>query len=103
MRDKTEDKYYIPQDTDVGTTVSDVVVCASRVVFEKNGFVIFYCDGFSVKGNFQGNVVPGLNYKVSGTVGLYGKVLQISARSDASYLHPRGHGASTFRKHGPSV
>lgn len=81
MNDKTDDKYYIPNDNDVGTVVSDVLVCASKVVFEKNGFVIFYCGNFSVKGNFRGSVVPGLNYKVSGTVGLYGRVLQITASS----------------------
>ena len=76
---KTE---YVPNVTDVGTNVSDVVVCATRVVFEKNGFVIFYCNGnFSVKGNFSGNIVPGLNYKVSGLVGTYGRIYQISADS----------------------
>ena len=55
---------------------------ASKVVFEKNGFYIFICKGnFSVKGNFAGSIVPGLNYKITGTVGQYGKMLQITASS----------------------
>lgn len=72
-------KLYIPEEQDVGTSVSDVIVLPTKVVFEKNGFVIFYCGSFSVKGNFAGSIVPGLRYKVSGVVGLYGRVLQITA------------------------
>ena len=71
MKDLKDAKYYIPQDTDVGTIVSDVVVCASKLVFEKNGFVIFYCGSFSVKGTFRGNIVPGLSYKITGMVGSF--------------------------------
>ncbi len=78
MKDEKDNKF-IPQADDVGTIVSDVIVCASKVVFEKNGFVIFYCGTFSVKGNFAGSIVPGLNYKVSGEIGLYGRVVQITA------------------------
>ena len=78
MKDAKDNKF-IPQIDDVGTIVSDVIVCASKVVFEKNGFVIFYCGSFSVKGNFAGNIVPGLNYKISGEIGLYGRVVQITA------------------------
>ena len=72
-------KLYIPEEQDVGTVVSDVIVMPTKVVFEKNGFVIFYCGSYSVKGNFAGSIVPGLRYKVNGTIGLYGRVLQISA------------------------
>ena len=72
-------KLFIPEEQDVGTSVSDVIVLPTKVVFEKNGFVIFYCGSFSVKGNFAGSIVPGLRYKVSGVVGLYGRVLQITA------------------------
>lgn len=83
MNKKESDKnLYLPSMTDVGNNVSDVDVIASKVVFEKNGFVIFYCNGnFSVKGNFAGTVVSGLRYKVSGLVGLYGRILQITANS----------------------
>ena len=79
--DKDKKDLYRPEEQDVGTNVSGVIVIPTSVVFEKNGFVIFYCGKFSVKGNFAGSIVPGLKYKISGQIGLYGRIVQISASS----------------------
>lgn len=82
MDDANLKNLYLPAMSDIGTTVTDVIVVVSNVVFCKNDFYIFYCKGgFSVKGNFSGTIVSGLNYKISGLVGQYGKILQITASS----------------------
>ena len=66
--------------TDIGTELDGVIVTAVRLIFERNGFVIFACKGgFSVKGNFAASIVEGLSYKVSGQVTTYRDQLQISA------------------------
>ncbi|MCQ2466097.1 MAG: AAA family ATPase [Clostridia bacterium] len=76
------DGLFLPKVTDIGNIVSDVVVVVNKIVFNNRDFFIFYCKGnFSVKGRFQGSIVNGLSYKISGKVGQYGQTLQIEATS----------------------
>ncbi|MBR1796951.1 MAG: AAA family ATPase [Clostridiales bacterium] len=58
----------------------DGVVTAVKLIYERNGFVIFACKGgFSVKGSFPGNLAVGISYHVEGRVTTYQNQLQISA------------------------
>ena len=65
---------------DIGKELDGVCVTAVKLIFERNGFVIFACKGgFSVKGNYAGDIVVGLKYMISGTVTSYRDQMQISA------------------------
>lgn len=65
---------------DIGMELNGVIVTAVKLIFERNGFVIFACKGgFSVKGNYPASIVEGLSYKVSGQVTPYRDQVQISA------------------------
>ena len=65
---------------DIGKELDGVIVTAVKLIFERNGFVIFACrGGFSVKGNYSGSIVEGMNYRISGTVTSYKDQPQITA------------------------
>ena len=67
---------------DIGKELDGCIVTAVKLIFERNGFVIFACKGgFSIKGSFAGSVVEGLSYRVSGLVTAYNDQPQISASS----------------------
>ena len=67
---------------DIGKELDGCIVTAVKLIFERNGFIIFACKGgFSVKGSFAGSVVEGLSYRVSGLVTAYNDQPQISASS----------------------
>ena len=66
---------------DIGKELDGCLVTAVKLIFERAGFVIFACKGgFTVKGNYAGSIVEGVNYKVSGQVTSYRELPQISAR-----------------------
>lgn len=65
---------------DIGKELDGVIVTAVKLIFERNGFVIFACKGgFTVKGTIPGSIVEGVDYKISGTVTTYNEQMQISA------------------------
>ena len=67
---------------DIGKELDGVIVTAVKLIFERNGFVIFACKGgFTVKGNVPGSIIEGVDYKVSGQVTSYREQMQIAASS----------------------
>ena len=67
---------------DLGKELNDKIVIAERRIFGNNGFVIFACKGgFSVKGKYPLEIIPGDNILLSGTVTSYNGKPQVSATS----------------------
>ena len=67
-------------EADVGTTAEELAVTCSHVLFSRGNFYIFNCrEGISVKGTSSFEIIDGMKLKISGIVGMYGRVFQISA------------------------
>ena len=66
---------------DVGKRVEKISLVVSRVIFEKNDFAIYACEGdISVKGNSVNGVAAcGQTIEVSGEVDTYGRTIQVKA------------------------
>lgn len=57
-----------------------IVAHAERIVFSKGNFYIFYTEeGFSVKGNSNEDITPGIKYEITGKWGEYNGFPQLSA------------------------
>lgn len=67
---------------DYNRVIENYEVVAKRVLFTNDSFVIFLCEeGISCKGNYEGAIVPGVSYLVSGKVSEYRGQLQIVMNS----------------------
>lgn len=65
-----------------GDHVADGVVLAVKKIYSNGDFVIFACKGgYTVKGNFHGELTEEMRYIVNGKVTMYGNTPQIVATS----------------------